>query len=123
MRDDSEFFVTASCLTIDPKTRILRVASAGHLPLIMRRASGEVFTFGAASGTPLGMLPTDYTDEELQLDPGDIVLMMTDGLVEALDRLIAPEEAQALRRRLDRLIARGKHPEPGRGYNVPWPPV
>jgi uncharacterized repeat protein (TIGR03843 family) len=46
-----------------------------------------------------------------------------DALVEALDRLIAPEEAQALRRRLDRLIARGKHPEPGRGYNVPWPPV
>jgi len=37
--------------------------------------------------------------------------------------LIAPDEAQALRRRLDRLIARGKHPEPGRGYNVPWPPV
>lgn len=44
-------------------------------------------------------------------------------LIEALDRLIAPEESQALRKRLDRLIARGKHPEPGRGYNVPWPPV
>lgn len=86
MREDSEFFVTASCVTIDPKTRKLRVASAGHVPLIMRRATGEVFTFGAASGTPLGMLPTEYIDDELALEPGDIVLMMTDGLVEALDR-------------------------------------
>jgi uncharacterized repeat protein (TIGR03843 family) len=44
-------------------------------------------------------------------------------LIAVIDSLIAPDEAQALRRRLDRLIARGKHPEPGRGYNVPWPPV
>jgi serine phosphatase RsbU (regulator of sigma subunit) len=86
MREDSEFFVTASCVTLDPPTRKLRVASAGHVPLIMRRTTGEVFTFGAASGTPLGMLPTEYTDEEMLLEPGDIVLMMTDGLVEALDR-------------------------------------
>jgi uncharacterized repeat protein (TIGR03843 family) len=46
-----------------------------------------------------------------------------DQLVGVLNSLIAPDEAQALRRRLERLIARGKHPEPGRGYNVPWPPV
>jgi uncharacterized repeat protein (TIGR03843 family) len=46
-----------------------------------------------------------------------------DELVEVIDSLIADDEALALRRRLDRLIARGKHPEPGRGYNVPWPPV
>jgi uncharacterized repeat protein (TIGR03843 family) len=46
-----------------------------------------------------------------------------DELVEVIDSLIADDEAQALRRRLDRLIARGRHPEPGRGYNVPWPPV
>jgi uncharacterized repeat protein (TIGR03843 family) len=46
-----------------------------------------------------------------------------DVLIEALERLIEPDETQAMRRRLDRLIARGKHPEPGRGYNMPWPPV
>lgn len=46
-----------------------------------------------------------------------------DALAEALDSLLAPEEVQSLRRRLDRLLARGKYPEPGRGHNVPWPPV
>jgi uncharacterized repeat protein (TIGR03843 family) len=46
-----------------------------------------------------------------------------DPVIDLLDSLLAPDEMQALRRRLERLIARGKHPEPGRGYNVPWPPV
>src|SRR5262249_49122090 len=68
------------------KRRKLLVANAGHIPLIVRRATGEVFTFAPPSGTPLGMLPCDYTDEELTLEPMDIVLLMTDGLVEALDR-------------------------------------
>lgn len=83
---DSETFVTASCIRIDTSRRRLTVANAGHLPLLVRRASGEVFTFGAPSGTPLGMLPCDYVDEEVALEPLDIVLLMTDGLIDALDR-------------------------------------
>jgi len=84
--DESEIFVTAACLKLDPATRRARVANAGHLPLIVRRASGEVFTFGPPSGTPLGMMPCEYTDDDIELGPLDIVLLMTDGLVEALDR-------------------------------------
>lgn len=83
---DSETFVTASCIRVDTFRRKLTVANAGHIPLLVRRASGEVLTVGAPSGTPLGMLPCDYTDEEVALKPLDIVLLMTDGLVEALDR-------------------------------------
>ena len=84
--EESEIFVTASCVRIDAERRRLTVANAGHIPLIVRRATGEVFTFAPPSGTPLGMLPCDYVDEELGLEPMDIVLLMTDGLVEALDR-------------------------------------
>jgi serine phosphatase RsbU (regulator of sigma subunit) len=83
---ESEIFVTASCIRLDARSRRLTVANAGHLPLIVRRAAGEVFTFGPPSGTPLGMMPCDYTDDEITLEPLDIVLLMTDGLVEALDR-------------------------------------
>ena len=32
------------------------------------------------------MMPCQYADERLELHPLDIVLLMTDGLVEALDR-------------------------------------
>lgn len=37
--------------------------------------------------------------------------------------LLDPDELRALRRRLDRLIDSGKHPDPGPGRNIPWPPV
>jgi len=41
----------------------------------------------------------------------------------ALDKLLAPEEIQAMRRRLDRLIARARFPLPGPDRHYPWPPV
>jgi serine phosphatase RsbU (regulator of sigma subunit) len=83
---ESEMFVTASCMRLDTRSRRLTVANAGHLPVVVRRASGEVFTCGEASGTPLGMLPAEYDEEEIHLDAGDIVLLMTDGVIEALEQ-------------------------------------
>jgi serine phosphatase RsbU (regulator of sigma subunit) len=82
---DSETFVTASCILLDTRRRTATVANAGHLPLIVRRASGRAFAWGEASGTPLGMVPCTYDEATLPLGPGDIVLAMTDGLVDALD--------------------------------------
>jgi phosphoserine phosphatase RsbU/P len=82
---DESCFVTASFLQIDTRRRRLEAASAGHIPLVIKRRSGAVLTFGAPSGTPLGMLPCEYRDEEVELDPLDIVILMTDGLVDALD--------------------------------------
>jgi serine phosphatase RsbU (regulator of sigma subunit) len=83
---ESETFVTASCITLDAQRHSLTVANAGHIPLMVRRANGEVFDFGPPSGTPLGMVPCQYVDEHVALQPLDIVLLMTDGLVEAFDR-------------------------------------
>jgi len=40
-----------------------------------------------------------------------------------LAQLLEPDELRALRRRLDRLVNTGCHPEPGPGRNIPWPPV
>ena len=82
---DSETFVTASCVHLDPEARRLTVSNAGHIPLLVRRETGDVLDCGAASGTPLGMIPCRYLDEHVELRPRDIVLLMTDGLVEALD--------------------------------------
>ena len=83
---ESETFVTASCITLDVRRCRLTVANAGHLPLMVRRANGEVIDFGPPSGTPLGMVACPYVDECLSLQPLDVVVLMTDGLVEALDR-------------------------------------
>jgi hypothetical protein len=82
---DSETFVTASCIRLDVRRRKLTVANAGHLPLLVRRVGGEVVTFGSPSGTPLGIMECGYSDEEIDLEPLDIVLLMTDGLLDAPD--------------------------------------
>ncbi len=102
---DSELFVTASCLRVDTVSRTMTAANAGHLPVVVRRASGEVFTCGGASGTPLGIERCDYDDEEIGLEPGDIVLLATDGLLEALDH---PSGFRGLERLLD-LLREGPH--------------
>jgi uncharacterized repeat protein (TIGR03843 family) len=40
-----------------------------------------------------------------------------------LESMLSAEEMRALRRRVERLIATGRHPDPGHGRHIPWPPV
>lgn len=108
---ESEMFVTASCIRLDVAARRLTLANAGHLPLVVRRASGETFAWGGASGVPLGMAPCEYLDEDLELEARDILILMTDGLVEGLhpqhglERLLevvrgAPHDPRAVSQRI-----------------------
>src|SRR5262249_60766252 len=78
--------VPGACRQLDAARRTVRVANAGHVLPLLRRAGGEVLPLGSASGPPLGMLPgQSYLTEEFALAAGDIVVLMTDGVVEALD--------------------------------------
>jgi hypothetical protein len=45
------------------------------------------------------------------------------GCVPALEKLLEPEEIEAVRRRLDRLIRKGRFPLPGSERHYPWPPI
>jgi serine phosphatase RsbU (regulator of sigma subunit) len=79
-------FVTTVCLRFDATRRQLAIANAGHLPPIVRRRSGETFMIGENTGAPLAMfLHEDYPIEHVQLDEGDVVIMMTDGVTEPAD--------------------------------------
>ncbi|MCX6015324.1 MAG: hypothetical protein NT020_07035 [Chloroflexales bacterium] len=40
-----------------------------------------------------------------------------------LDTLLSPEEIQALQRRVERLLSKGKYPQPSSERSYPWPPV
>ena len=62
----------------------IEIANAGHCPPLLVR-DGTV-TRLEASGVPLGITANcEYRAEQLQLDPGDILLIYTDGLTEARD--------------------------------------
>lgn len=84
-RGCDETFVTAVCLDIDLRKRRMVVANAGHVLPLVRRGGGPVMPVGGASGPPVGMLPGQaYRNEPIAFEPGDAVLLTTDGVLDAL---------------------------------------
>jgi serine phosphatase RsbU (regulator of sigma subunit)/anti-sigma regulatory factor (Ser/Thr protein kinase) len=79
----AEMFVTAQLVFVDPGARRLRVAGAGHPPLLLADATGTVRAVESAA-PPLGIgMETDYPEESFVLPAGAHVLLYTDGLTEA----------------------------------------
>ena len=85
-----ERFVTLTLARLDPATRSLVYANAGHTTGYVLDRSGEVKALLESSGLPLGLAPDEeYPSIRLVLEPGDLVLLLTDGVEEAgavLDR-------------------------------------
>ncbi len=82
-------FTTAFLAEINTETRELRYVNCGHNDPILRRASGQIERL-STGGPPLG-LPL-FTEEEVpyesgstQLQPGDLLFVFTDGVVEAVN--------------------------------------
>lgn len=96
-------YITAFLAHLDPGTGRLRYASAGHLPALLRRAEGRVEVL-QAEGLPLAMLPdrVPYSGGETRLEPGDLLLLYTDGVTEAE----SPEGEEWGHDRLVALLAR-----------------
>lgn len=78
-------FVTAFYGVYDPRSRRLSYASAGHNPpLLLDGRTGAVGRLDRAQGLPLGVLDdTTYPDASTPLDPGDTLVLYTDGITEA----------------------------------------
>jgi len=79
-----EQFVTLFIGDLDPTTGSLRYINAGHEPPLLRRSStGEVETL-LSTGRPVALLPGgEFGVAEAQLDPGDILVVFSDGIPEA----------------------------------------
>ena len=77
--------VTALYAEWDPVHSTVLCATAGHLPPLLR-IPGEAPTFVELDpGVPLGVGAHAYTEVELTLPPGALLLAFTDGLVEGPD--------------------------------------
>ncbi|WP_330282896.1 ATP-binding SpoIIE family protein phosphatase [Streptomyces sp. NBC_00588] len=75
----------ATCLYVeaDPATGLLQIARAGHPDPAIRMADGTVLTRPTAGGLPLGIDPdADYPTTRITLEPGETMLICTDGLIE-----------------------------------------
>ena len=79
-------FVTGAALRLADDGRSLVFASAGHNPMFVVRPTTRSVEQLESSGPPLGFLPqAEYTDRRLTLSPGDVVVLYTDGITEAVD--------------------------------------
>ena len=104
-----EQFATAFLGIYTVATGAIRFASAGHDPTILVRASGEVELLNP-TGMPLGLMPEAvYTASEAHVEPGDTLVLYTDGITEAA----RPDDEMFERERLIEVCRehRGESPE------------
>ena len=75
--------VTAvSVVLLDRESRLATIASAGHPPVILRRANGSVESIDLFA-PPLGVrLPVDIPQRTLSFAPGDTFVLHSDGIYE-----------------------------------------
>jgi serine phosphatase RsbU (regulator of sigma subunit) len=104
VRTPPERYATAFIAALDPTRGRLTYTNAGHNAGLLVRADGTAQRL-EANGLPLGLFPVlEYERAELALERGDLVVLYTDGITEAvspageeygLDRLEAVVRAQA----------------------------
>jgi sigma-B regulation protein RsbU (phosphoserine phosphatase) len=79
-------FVTVFLGTINLRSGQVTYTNAGHNPPLIKRVSGEVEEVPDLHGPILGVLEgREYGESTVNLAPGDVLLVFTDGVTEALD--------------------------------------
>lgn len=83
--EDSERFVTSLLVRLSAATRSIAYVNAGHLAGCVLGCSGAIRSRLARRGPPLGMFAdTPYVESAAPLlEPGELLFLYTDGIVEA----------------------------------------
>lgn len=78
-------FVTMVYAVLDPQTRTLKFANAGHLPPVVVDASGTRF-LETEMGLPLGIRRGTYSECTIALEEGSGIVLYSDGITEATNQ-------------------------------------
>lgn len=90
-------FITLLFILIDPATGEVTSVNAGHLPALVHRTDGRVDVL-EEGGIALGMFDgSTYTAQTTRLDPGDLLVLYSDGITEAEDPRGTPFDEAGLR--------------------------
>jgi serine phosphatase RsbU (regulator of sigma subunit) len=93
-----ELFVTAICAVYDTQSRKLSIARAGHpLPILYRSSTKTVSEIACDGVSLMGFKPYDDVPvTEVGLQPGDRLLLYTDGITDRLNETQEPYGANRL---------------------------
>ncbi len=80
-------FITMVLAAIDPREHRVEYSNAGHAPAIHFDFSEQKFTSFESTGFPLGVVdkPSYECSPTIQIEVGDLIVLCTDGIVEAMD--------------------------------------
>ncbi|MFK0235455.1 SpoIIE family protein phosphatase [Streptomyces vinaceus] len=83
---DTDRFATCTYVEADLSTGVLQVVRAGHIDPLLRTRDGDCRRLTVEGGMPLGLSAEfgrlEYPVTTVELDPGETLVLCTDGLVE-----------------------------------------
>ncbi|WP_406186054.1 SpoIIE family protein phosphatase [Streptomyces sp. NBC_01006] len=83
---DTDRFATCTYVEADLSTGVLQVVRAGHIDPLLRTRDGDCLRLPVEGGMPLGLSAEfgrlEYPVTTVELDPGETLVLCTDGLVE-----------------------------------------
>lgn len=96
------WFITMVLAALDSRHHAVEFANAGHGPALHYHRQTGHFTTLAATGVPLGVIddPQYVIGPNTPLQIGDLLILCTDGIVEAMDE----KDVQFGRERLERIV-------------------
>ncbi|MGW1951152.1 SpoIIE family protein phosphatase [Streptomyces sp. NPDC001920] len=119
--DLEHYIVTCLYAVFDPRTRQCHIANAGHMPPALARPDRPPELLELPAGAPLGVGGVPFGATTVDLGPGDLLVLYTDGLVETrhhpiddrLDVLLGflDEPRRPLEESCDLLLYGLRHPD------------
>lgn len=83
---DMDHYATISYVSYNPADRTIDYASAGHQPMLLWRADRQEIEIIRKQTDPIGIERASvYENQALTVGLGDIIILFTDGLIEALN--------------------------------------
>jgi hypothetical protein len=101
----TERFISAAGVVLRPRDATVEVINAGHVDVLLRRAaSGRIERLSSTDAVFGFLRGVEYSAVEVVLEPGDLLLLYTDGVLEAQspsDEMFGDHRLEALLRDVD----------------------